>query len=717
MGIEIRLLGGFRVETPGDGGARFESQKVRALLAYLALHPDSDVTRDHLAELLWPDSDPNAGRRNLRQALYNLRQALGERGSGMVRNGRSQASVRLHLDDDDFLDVAAFLVAWRRGLPGGDEVVAGELAAAAELYRGDLLAGFLVRDSFDFESWLLTEQERFRDAAVQTFRALVEHFSTRGDFDAAVNWCHRLLAIDPLSEEAHRELIRLHVLAGRRRRALARYEELEKLLQRELGVEPMPQSRKLYESILAEELPLPGSGGQGGAPSVPPPAPFVPLVGRGEAIEALRESWRRAAADGARLALVEGEPGVGRTRLVRFFLNQVSSQHRASVVQGRCGEEAPWSAGEPLAGALDGLRARMADEGRPAPADDVADDGPLDRRLTAAVRAALAPLPEPGPPLILFLDDVHLASATMVDLILEMLESCADRALWIAATAASGSTAARRLGAHRRVDPVLLTRLDDPDVVAICRTLLGEHRDHAALAQHLFRASEGLPLALVENVNSLCDHGLLEAVERQHWKLKGEPRAVEATPEELERLIVERVEHLPTSARRLLTLATVAGASFDVELLQRAAREHIDVVEIGIELMLERWLVRQHAHRWTEDPRERDLVLWAQGARRGSFEFAHPAIRRAVYEDLAPGRRRVLHREVAEVLAERYEPGPEAGPERIARHYTLAGEPAAALPYLRAAAERAERLGDTAAAAALRELAAKAGDDPAQQAG
>ena len=121
----------------------------------------------------------------------------------------------------------------------------------------------------------------------------------------------------------------------------------------------------------------------------------------------------------------------------------------------------------------------------------------------------------------------------------------------------------------------------------------------------------------------------------------------------LDALIVRRISRLPTSARRLIALATMIGQKFDAELLQAAANEHLGVVEIGIQLMLERWLIRQFPRYWTARPRERDLVLWAHGARRGTFEFAHPRIRDAVYRDLNPLRRQHLHRHVGVALAAR----------------------------------------------------------------
>jgi DNA-binding SARP family transcriptional activator len=703
--LDVRLLGGFRVDLADEAVRGFESQKVRALLAYLARHPDRDLGREHLADLLWPDSDPDSARRNLRQAIYNLRQGLGGRGSEVVDGGGGQNLLRLRLGPADRLDVAEFETAFQRGLPGADEVVAAELMRAVELYEGDFLEGFLVDGSPLFETWLVAEQERLREAAVQALRALVDHFSARGEFDAALRYCRRLVAVDPLSEEAHRELMRLLVLSGRRREALSHYDDLLALLARELGVEPMPETQALHRSILAEDL-APDPARPKPRPALPL-GPFVPLVGRGAELEELRASWRRArgrlGTPGPRLALVQGEPGIGKSRLLRTFLNQVSSRQRgrtaAVVVQGRCPEPAPWNGGGPFGSLLDGLQPYRTE--LPAGAGAAAASGeelPAPEAVVAAVEDALRTT---GGPLALYVDNLHLASPAAADLLAALLESCAGEPLWIVATCEPADLGSghplERLAERPDVDPVHLRRLEDDGVREICRALLGERADVEPLARYLFAASEGLPLAVVEAINSLCDVGVLVPVSRRRWSLKETPPPVAATGAELERLIVRRVERLPTSARRLAILAAVVGVTFDVELLQRCAREHIGVVEIAIELMLERWLLRQHARRWSGDPRERDLVLWAQGTRRGRFEFAHPLIRDALYRSLPDGRRRELHRQVADILAERHEPGPE----RVAFHYLEGGAGGAALPWLATAAERALAMRDVPSATEL----------------
>jgi len=717
--VDIRLLGGFLVRDVSGEEARFESQKVRGLLAFLACRAGRPVSREHLAELLWPEADPDTGRHNLRQALYSLRQGLGGDRGRIAESGGTTQGVVFELAESDSLDVAEFQAALRRGFPGGREVVAADLADAVDLYRGDLLAGFYVRGgSAEFENWLVGEQERLRDAALAALRALVDHFAARGEYDQALVYGRRLIEIDPLSEEAHREVMRLYVLAGRRRRALGEFEELAELLQRELGVEPLPETRALYESILAERLPAPGPEP---ALARPPLGPFVPMVGRADALAALEESWQQAVETGARVALVDGEEGIGKTRLIRSFLDRITSRRRAVVVQSQlCGPEPP-AAGQPLLqlarvlerlaeeddpGPSEARRTATAETGREDAGSDAGPDVPVDERLSAAVRHTLLSTgPDRARPLILFLDDLHLAGGWAAERIGALVEQLGAEPLWVVATLEGGRLPPEHplvgLAEGPRGDRVVLERLGEAAIAEIGRTLVGdEDHDAERLARHLGAISDGLPLAIVEHVNSLCDQGILAPASHSRWSLAKEPESDAAAEPELDAVIARRIDHLPTSTRRLLVLAAVIGQTFDVELLQRAAREHIGVVEIGIELMLERWLIRQHARHWSDDPRERDLVLWAQGARRGTFEFAHERIRRVAYDHVNPLRRRLLHREVADALAERHPLDEPGNAETVAHHYVAAGEWERAAPYQRLSLARAERLGDTDAAGA-----------------
>ena len=214
------------------------------------------------------------------------------------------------------------------------------------LYRGDFLQGFQIKDSDEFEYWLAAEQERLREKAVAALRMLIDGYLERGEHRAGIQYAQRLVAIDPLSEDAHQKLMRLYSLSGRRSRALAQYEDLASVLRRELDVDPMPETMALQQRILRQESSHPlgtGSGEEGG--------PVIPMAGRDSEYGQLDRSMQSALAGKTLLSFVEGEPGVGKTRLIRSLLDALSSQPGTLVLKGSCLDVLPESY-QPLSGAL-----------------------------------------------------------------------------------------------------------------------------------------------------------------------------------------------------------------------------------------------------------------------------------------------------------------------------------------------------------------------------
>ena len=247
--LELRLLGGFEARFGGEAVTGFESQKARALLTYLVLHRDQSLDRDLLAGLLWAERSDESARKNLRQALYSIRTSIATEKDSPEILLREQRTLRINPEIDCWIDAEAFKSAHTAGVgPKGPDP--HHLTKAARLYKGDFLAGFFVRDSPAFEDWLIATQEELREEAVDTFRTLVTVYLARGEYRYGIRYAKRLLAIDPLSEDAHRQLMRLYVMGGRRARAVAQYEHLLNILHDELGVSPMEDTTELYRSIL-----------------------------------------------------------------------------------------------------------------------------------------------------------------------------------------------------------------------------------------------------------------------------------------------------------------------------------------------------------------------------------------------------------------------------------------------------------------------------------
>lgn len=712
----MRLLGGFEVWSEDRQVAGFESQKVRALLAYLVCHRRRSFSRDHLAELLWPDRSPESTRHALRQAIYNLR-------TNLPANGSAPPLLANHLEigwnpaADCWLDVEAFEEAQLRGMERAS-VDLQHLSTAAQLYRGELLAGFFVKDSPGFEEWMLTEQARLRESALEALRRLIESYRRRGEYRFALHYARRLVAIEPLSEEAHRELIRLFALLGQRNRALAQYEELMGRLRDDLGVEPLAETRALHESILAEAI-------EDAEAPEEPVGPLIPLVGRQHAFAVLREDWLRALQGTVHLTLVVGEAGVGKTRLVKSFLDTVTSRRRTTVLKGRSYDTAPLLAYQPFLEAFQSVVNEETEAAEAALATLPAEELTELVRLVPELRSLGPGAPEPGSPeeaegrrrlftsvglflealagspaadgqgrdpLVLFLDDLDLADGDTFAL-LQFLALRMNRGpIWIVAACRSEGLdrdhplaqivrRGEKAGTASRLE---LDRLGSAELEEIAESLVGEAQARE-LARFLEERSEGLPLAAAEIVNHLWDEGTLTP-EEVTWSL-AHPLESGVDAVQVEELIRLRVRRLPSSTRRLASAAAIMGHCFDVEVLQIAEDEHIGVVEIGLEILLKRWLVRPFARFWANDRRERDLVLWARGLRRGSFEFAHPHIRSALYKELNPLRRQALHAQVADAL-ERLRGG-HGRDEVLAHHLIAAGLWERAVGPLERAVERA----------------------------
>ena len=229
----------------------------------------------------------------------------------------------------------------------------------------------------------------------------------------------------------------------------------------------------------------------------------------------------------------------------------------------------------------------------------------------------------------------------------------------------------------------------------------------------VLQGSAGLPLAVVAIVNTLWDDGLLAtAPGGDGWHLRaGAAELRRIAGSSLDDLVRGRVRRLPTSVRRLASLAAIVGDTFDVDLLCRAEDEHPAVVEIGIEILLERWLVRASGQRWNQGGLESGLAPWNRGLHGGTFEFDHERIRRVIAADVNPMRAQVLHAQTARALAALRAADTDGLAEELAHHAQAANDWEAAHRHLLAAAEHALRQQSPGAARAClaraREAAAR----------
>jgi DNA-binding SARP family transcriptional activator len=706
--LRVALLGPPRIEVGGEP-LRVDTRKAVALLAYLA-SSGRRHGRDQLAALLWPDADDAHARAALRRTLSALNHALGDGAQvGGDRVGLELEAPGIELDVRSFRDLVAACDAHGHGPERACAACAEPLERAVALHRGDFLAGFALRDAPDFEDWQLAEAASLRRELAGALQRLVDAQAVRGRWQAAVAAAERWLALDPLHEPAHRQLMRLYAWSGQRGAAMRQYRACVRVLDEELGVPPLEETTELYHAVIegraeppapAAEPPAavaepaqPGGEGRGaplgegrGLPPAPGGPPPAPLVGRQRQWDALLEAWSGVERSGrGRLVALTGEAGIGKTRLTEDFAAHVRrAGGRALVCRCYEGERVAYG---PLA---DGLRAAMPGEperGWPAGLEPhwLAEaarllpelgplvqgaavsppDGPgaqgrflegLCRALLAAVRGS-----RPG---LLVLDDLQWADDATLDAI-GYLARRLERAGLLVVAAWRGEHVPR---GHRlrglvaeaqragTVTSLALDRLDRPAVVELVR---GVAPGRERVAGELFQRTEGLPLLVVTYLAAPDGDG-------------GE---LPALPSGARELLEARLERVSAPAWQLLTTAAVIGRSFEVDTVREASGRSDDEAIAAIEELVRLGLIHEVAGPAT------------------SYDFGHEQLRLLVYEQAGLARRRLLHRRVAQALTARAR-GQETPSQAasIARHFQLAGQDADAAEWFARAGERAASL-------------------------
>jgi predicted ATPase/DNA-binding SARP family transcriptional activator len=671
--LTLALLGPPRVECDG-APVQVDTRKAIALLAYLAMSGER-LGRDLVAGMLWPDADQAHARAALRRTLTVTGKALG---GGWL--GADRVTVWLDADGCRF-DVRRFRELLRdcsgHGHPpeAACPRCADPLAEAVTLHRGEFMAGFALRDADTFEEWQGSNADDFSRQLAGALERLVAAQVAAGSLERAVAAAHRWLVLDPLHEPAHRQLMRLYAWSGQRAAALRQYRDCVRILDQELGVAPLTETTALYQAITEERLapppaPTPLVTAAPPAAELPAPAPHPPLVGRAAEWATLLQAFG-GAANGGRLVVIEGEAGIGKTRLAEALAAH-AAERGAAVVARACYEEERGLAFGPfveaLRAALPGWEGRLPAHwlaevarllpelatGRP----DLAPppDGPnAQARFLESLRQALLAATASGRPGLLLLDDLHWADQASIDLLTYLLRRLAEWPCCVLLTWRSDQVPRghrlRRLAREAQragVATVLrLERLGEADVAELVGAVAPERAGETAW---LHRETEGLPFFLVE---------YLAAGASPDGSL----------PDGVRDLLAARAAVAGETGWQLLTAAAVIGRSFDVEILRQASGRGDEETVAALEELTVRGLVREVG----------DV-----------YDFTHDKLRAFVYEEAGLARRRLLHRRVAEALGRRGRGrDPAALAAVVGRHLQLAGEEGEAGSWFRRAGDHA----------------------------
>jgi len=317
--LELKLLGGSLIQKGKEQVGGLPSRAAEALFVYLAC-VQKPVTREKLAELLWADRSPTQSLTNLRTILTSLRRELDDY---LIV---TRDTLAFNPEADAFIDIFEF----ERGLKGlGFPDRASTLTPAEQetlrltldLYRGDFLDGFHLRDGLGFEEWSILERERLNRLARDGFRAYTHACLASGLYAQGLTAASSWLRLDPFDEEACRAQMWLFMRTSQRTAALQTYQALKKKLSDELGVSPASATTDLYRRFQNIEVP----------PAIHLPAYVTEFVGREEEIAEMEE---KLSMSGTRLMTVTGTGGMGKTRLSVEAALRLSSKKPGAFLHG-----------------------------------------------------------------------------------------------------------------------------------------------------------------------------------------------------------------------------------------------------------------------------------------------------------------------------------------------------------------------------------------------
>jgi DNA-binding SARP family transcriptional activator len=721
--LHLQLLGPPDVRL-GDKLLVFPTRKTLALLIYLALEA-GEQPREHLATLFWPDSNPARSYASLRNTLGHLQLAL-RQASGQAQTNHlvvTHNALALNPDANTVIDLRtveqAYILAHAdrsNRTPPENSASLPLLQSAAACYRGDFLAGLSLGDAPTFDDWAAVQREVWRRRMGLILDRLSEIQFAQGEFTSTAETVSLWLALDALNEVAYRRKMRAHFAAGQRGQALQTYDACRAALASELNVEPEPDTETLVARIRMQQ-PL----SQAALPPARPDTPVAYLeslfAGRTTEYQILVKSYELAASGIPQVVTLQGETGIGKTRLAKEFLTWAAGQG-AETLTGYAFESVSRMSYQPLIEAfrilltrenelrdqLDetwlALLSQLLPEVRehypdlaPAPLEAPADRGQLFEslvRLTLAVASRS--------PLVLFIDDVQWADSATLDLLQYAVHRWRESSTRIMLLVGLRSEAMQSFmqpqhsslltwlaQVDRELESVHLTlgRLAEADTVQLVLALLSPPT--VDFAQWVFNETLGQPFYLMETLKDLLERGALCSVRQAggRWAFEVDAkhdlgRAVRV-PSTVRAVIRSRLNRLSPQAFNLLAAAAALEHTLIFEQLCAVANITEDM---GLPALDE--LVSGQF-----------LLEAARPGDASEYLFSHHMIWDVVYTEAGDARRRLFHRRALEVLEAAHEPAAV-----LAFHALAAGLSEAAFRHSLDAGHEALRLSAAAEAIA-----------------
>ncbi|MBI1729004.1 AAA family ATPase [Candidatus Acetothermia bacterium] len=659
--IQLRFLGKTRIDDAKGQPMQLATRKTEQVLAYLWLKREAPQSRERMAVLFWPDSSEEKARASLRNAIFELNKKIPtSEDEPLILTTRTTA--QFNRKTSYWMDVEEFEKLLKSAEDSPQGAAIPPLREAVALYHGDFL-----EESYD--DWVLEARDYFRELYLNALRHLVRACKEQEDYPQAITYAKQSLAKNALQEEVHRDLMLLYYALGDRNAALQTYQDLTKLLQTELEVEPLPETQELYKLIFerASASVLQEKSKRWKELVLQFPELGAPFIGRVEECGRILSAWDAAAQGKGQAILVSGEAGSGKTRLAQEVVNYIQAQG-GLVLTGQSYESEgqmpyqPWM--EILRQLFQKAPPSTSAQFSPLWLSEVIRLLPEISEIFPEIKPRATPLPlaqeknnlfeaisqmllqlSQQAPLTIYFDDLQWADPASLQLLHYLAKRVAGARILV-------------LGMHRSepeymreghplkeflitalkdnlVEQIALPPLSNVQISELVQGMLHTHEEMPPeFVRNLEGSSRGNAFFVVELVQSYLLSGAVYADDKEGWHVAIEKLSGAVLPPKVEAVVEDRLRPITSRSRDLLNLVSTRSRAFDLLFLKEALERPEEDIVLSLEELLLSGLLSEQA---------------------GFYQFRHDVIREVVYGNLLPERKRRLHLLAGRVLEGLYE--------------------------------------------------------------
>lgn len=682
--LEVHLFGQFKIFVKGEmlRVNEIKGRKARSLLKLIASRHNSQMVRDHVIDILWPELDADAANSQLYKALHHIRKAFTEhtkKADEWIRI--TDNLIRISPPGGLVTDVQQFEKMAREGLR--DQNIT-RLENAASTYTGD----FLPMDRY--AEWASLPREHYRQLYLDVLTALASIYEEENKLSEAAERARHALEIEPTLETAHQGLMRIFARKGQVTRAFHQYDVCREILGEELGMSPSDKTKQILSDIrngLLTEIP----GKQKSSPAGVGISSETPLIGRIEECNVINHCLKGLASGKGGGLIISGEAGIGKTRLIREMIanankkdipgfqgqTELNSGNVAygpfidlmeNVLQKKPGME------QSLPAELGRLIPGFTGENEPAPhADKLAAKG----YLFAQVHRFFSVLSKQEP-VVIVLEDFHHADRSSRELLSYLVQYSNRLPVLFVITLRKEES---------EPVPEFISQLQKYDVKELELSpftyeehvnLLHLHAANAVIgadtAGYIYQLAEGNPFYAIELMRHYAEEGFPDISSNpENGGIEPASPVSKKIPDTIHHTVQQKLEKLSVSARTLLYIAAVIGRQIPYEVLAAVWTKVENKSEEELFNALEESIRARFLHEHGLD-----------------YTFRHALVHETIYTSISAPRRQMLHEHTAEQLLTLASESGELPVEKIARQYLGAGKLLEGAQYLKQAGETAE---------------------------